>query len=570
MVELNLARVLFKDQDTVASLSFDHGDTKGKIGLGAMLGLLLVFGGCGVWQAAAGELGTVTFPTSGSGKAQEAFLRGVAAMHSFWYEEAATAFREAQALDPDFAMAYWGEAMTYNHPVWQEQDLEAGRAVLERLAPTRKARLAKAPTPREAAYLEAVELLFGEGDKLARDRAYARAMKRLARTYPDDAEASILYALALLGTLRPGADDVRTRIQAAAILEEQFNAYPSHPGAPHYLIHAYDDPVHAPLGLRPARVYADIAPEAPHALHMPTHIFLQLGMWDDVVTSNERAWEASRTWVEEKHLPITHLSFHTLAWLQYGYLQQGRYDRARKLLEQMRTYAGRSDAPLVQGYFHVMEARYALETGQRTPVAMPTGLLDAESLSPYGLQEAASAFLALGLGAAGAGDMETAKQALTRLFDWILRAQAKGYDSAVQALDIMRREVEAQIHLARGEADTAVDLLEGAVTIAERMDPPSGPPMPIKPAHELLGQVLLDLDRPEAAARQFDRALQRTPRRTQALLGAARAAARLGEETRAREFYESLVRIWAKADPGLPEASEASRYLDRHKEASRR
>lgn len=552
------------------SLSFYQADKKGQGSLGALVVLMLVFGGWGVGQAGAGELGKVTFPTSGSGKAQQAFLRGVAAMHSFWYEEAAAAFRQAQALDPDFAMAYWGEAMTYNHPVWHEQDLEAGRAVLKRFAPSREARLAKAPTPREAAYLEAVDILYGEGTKLERDHAYALAMKRMTRTYPDDAEVSILYALALLGTLRPGADDVRTRIEAAAILEEQFDAHPLHPGAAHYLIHAYDDPVHAPLGVRPARVYADIAPEAPHALHMPTHIFLQLGMWDELVASNEHAWEASRTWVERENLPITHLSFHTLSWLQYGYLQQGRYNRARNVLEQMRAYAGRSDAPLVQGYYHVMEARYALETDQRTPVAMPTSRVDMESWSPYGLQEAASAFLAAGLGAADAGDLETAKQALSRLSDWIHQARAKGYDSTVQTLEIMHREVEARLYLAQGEFDTALDLLKEAAAIAEKMDPPSGPPMPIKPAHELFGQVLLDLNRPEAAARQFDRALQRTPRRTQALLGAARSAARLGEGALARDLYGSLIRIWAKADPGLPEASEARRYLDRHEETTRR
>src|SRR5262249_13975807 len=213
-------------------------------------------------------LGRTDFPTSGSPAAQEPFLRGALLLHSFEYSDAAEAFRKAQAAQPGFAMAYWGEAMTYNHPLWSEQDRDAARRALERLAPTPAERLAKAPTPREKMYLEAVEALYGEGDRAARDRAYAEAMRRLHERFPDDLDAEAFYALALLGTTE-GKRDFAVYMKAAALVEDVFAKNREHPGAAHYLIHCYDDPVHAPLGMRAARVYAGFAPAAVHALHMP-------------------------------------------------------------------------------------------------------------------------------------------------------------------------------------------------------------------------------------------------------------------------------------------------------------
>ena len=213
-------------------------------------------------------LGTIDFPTSGSPGAREVFLRGTLLLHSFEYDDAREAFRQAQQLDPDFGMAYWGEAMTNNRPIWVQLDLEDGRATLKRLGETPEARLATMPTEREQGYLRAVEKLFGEGDKLSRDLAYSESMAQLAAEYPDDLNAVSLYALSLLGT-RQAERDFTTYMKAAAIAEEVFAKNPHHPGAAHYLIHSYDDPLHAPLGLRAARVYADIAPAAAHARHMP-------------------------------------------------------------------------------------------------------------------------------------------------------------------------------------------------------------------------------------------------------------------------------------------------------------
>jgi tetratricopeptide (TPR) repeat protein len=277
--------------------------------------------------AQAVQLGAVEFPTSNSSKeAQGHFLRGVAALHSFWYEEARDEFRQASALAPDLMMAYWGEAMTFNHPLWAEQDADAARAVVK------KFRDLPGLAPRERAFLNAVRLLYGDGDKLSRDRLYAAAMEQVYRDNPNDLEAASFYALSLLGTVRPGEAGFARQMKAGAIALDVYRKNPQHPGAAHYIIHAFDDPEHAVLALPAARRYAEIAPAAHHARHMPAHIFLQLGMWDEAAASNESAWKASTDWVGRRKLAMGLRDYHSLHWLTYVYLQQGRFDEAAKLL----------------------------------------------------------------------------------------------------------------------------------------------------------------------------------------------------------------------------------------------
>src|SRR3984893_7615957 len=257
------------------------------------------------------RLGSVNFPTSGSEKAQVHFLRGLAALHSFWFEEALDEFRESTRIESDFAMGYWGEAMAYNHPLWYEQDTEAARKTLAKINDASKI------TARERAYIGAVRALYGPGDKLTRDRAYASAMEKVYRDYPDDLEAECFYALSLLGTVRPGDKGYGRQAQAGAIAMDVYQKNPDHPGAAHYIIHAFDDPEHAILALPAARRYSEIAPEAHHARHMPAHIFLQLGMWREAAASNESAWEASDAWMKRKHLSINVRDYHSLHWLLY-------------------------------------------------------------------------------------------------------------------------------------------------------------------------------------------------------------------------------------------------------------
>src|SRR4030095_14819895 len=276
--------------------------------------------------SAQSQLGKVVFPTSGSPEAQAHFLRGLAALHSFWFEEALDEFRASTKIDPNFVMGYWGEAMAHNHPLWAEQDTEAARKVLANIKDLSKI------TAREKAFVEAVRLLYGPGEKLARDKAYSAAMERVDRAYPEDLEAACFYSLSLLGTVRPGDKGFRRQALAGAIALDIYKKNPDHPGAAHFIIHSFDDPEHAIIALPAARRYAQIAPEAHHARHMPAHIFLQLGMWPEAAASNESAWAVSDAWVKRKQLPLSTRDYHSLHWLAYVYLQQGRFAKAEQLL----------------------------------------------------------------------------------------------------------------------------------------------------------------------------------------------------------------------------------------------
>ncbi|MGB5879364.1 MAG: hypothetical protein WBH85_04975, partial [Thermoanaerobaculia bacterium] len=353
------------------------------------------------------QLGRIDFPNPGSPEAQDEFIRGVLLLHSFEYEDAREAFQEAQRIDPAFALAFWGEAMTHNHPLWAQQDSEAALAAMARLAPTTEERLARVSTDRERGYLEAVEILYGEGDKEARDLAYSQAMARLAERYPEDLEARSFYALSILGTVR--ARDFRTYMRAAAIAEEVFAQNPQHPGAAHYLIHSYDDPVHAPLGLRAARAYAGIAPAASHAQHMISHIYTALGQWDEVIEANQKAVAVSEDRLRRKGQPLAHRSHHALLWLEYGYLQQGRFEEAKQTLATMADDATASPDLGNLWHYAQMRAAYIVADPGRADATPPM------ELAGVALGAVAADALATGLEALSRGDLEAAGKAADRM-----------------------------------------------------------------------------------------------------------------------------------------------------------
>src|SRR5260370_15270738 len=277
--------------------------------------------------SAAGGDGPVDSANSGPPAAQADFLAGLALLNDFEYPAAAEAFRRAEAADPGFAMAYWGEAMTFNHPIWMQQDLKVARGALNKLALTPSARRAKAKTDREKEYLDALEILYGDGSKEERDFRYEDAMAKLHARFPDDVDATAFYGLAILGTAHAGRD-IATYMRAAGVLEEAWVNHRDHPGLVHYLIHSYDDPAHAPLGLRAARIYAKIAPDAGHAQHMTSHIFLALGMWPEVVEANIAAIaDVDRVRKAAGKGPSG--CGHYPSWLGYGYLQLGQMNKAR-------------------------------------------------------------------------------------------------------------------------------------------------------------------------------------------------------------------------------------------------
>jgi tetratricopeptide (TPR) repeat protein len=529
-------------------------------------GLTAAFLAIGIAAAGAQELGTITFPTSGAAAAQPAFLEGVKALHSFQFDEAAEACRRAQQADRDFALAYWCEAMSHNHPLWAQQDVAAAKAVLDRLAPAHEARLAKAKLPKEKALLEAMQLLyFSPGDKLTRDIAYSEAMARMHAQWPDDHEIATFYALSLLGTVRPGDTGFRRQALAASIVQRVFEENPKHPGAAHFIIHSFDDPDHAVLALQAANEYAKIAPAAAHALHMPSHIYVQRGMWEQVKASNVDAYKAATDLIKRMSLPEGREDFHALSWLAYANLMLGQFDAAKANVETARQTAERNKGSrgVTNGYLG-MRARHILETGQWEKIPLP-GAAPASGDSHAHMPGMAMAqadpsnawiFIA-GVSAAKLGDLGTADAARERL---AAARQKAGSAYAAKELGIMEKEVAALASLARGQKDEAVRLAKEAADIELTTSAPSGPPDPMKPALELYGEILLEAGRAADAAAAFQQSLLRTPKRTPSLLGLARASARTGDTTAARQHYTELAAMPGAA-PGSPAVVEAQKFL---------
>src|SRR3954470_4391079 len=468
------------------------------------------------------ELGSINFPTSAKPAAQAPFLTGVKALYNFEFDIAAEAFQAAQKADPAFALAYWGEAMSYNHPLWAQQDLAAARRVLERLAPTAAGRAAKAPVGKERDLVESAEVLFGAGDKLARDIAYADSLKKMHAKYAGDDEIACLYALALLGTGRPGVSNTRNAMQAAAISQEIFQRNPKHPGAAHYIIHSFDDPDHAILALPAARAYSKIAPSAAHALHLPSHIFFPLGLWAGVVGSNVVAYKAAVDLADKKNLPRGREDFHTLGWLQYAYLQQGKFDEAQKCVDQAKAVADKNlDNPRIRDGYAAMKARQIVETAKWEKLPLPTGAVKDGGAPGY--DGSAAYVFAAGVSAANLGDLATANVALEKLK--AMRVQAESGSNAYRAkpFAIMEKEVAAVIASTQKDVAAAEKHLKDATQIELSLDAPSGPPEPIKPSFELYGTLLQSQGKAKEAAAQFEQSLMRMPNRRAALEGMRQA-----------------------------------------------
>jgi tetratricopeptide (TPR) repeat protein len=503
------------------------------------------------------EVGLVEFPNSGAPEAQASFIEGLAQLHNFEYADAALQFRKAQEIDPGFAMAYWGEAMTANHPVWMEQDRDRALAILARLGPTAEARRAKAGSDREKAYLEAVEILYGEGTKHERDIAYADAMRKIHEAYPDDVDAAAFYALAILGTAHEGRD-FSIYMKAAAVAEEAFVDHRRHPGILHYLIHAYDDPIHAPLGLRAARLYGEVAPRAAHAQHMTSHIFLAVGDWDDVVKANETAASVMNRARTSRAQPSYHCGHYNF-WLLYGYLQQGRESEARSLLSLCREDASRTPpGPSVvdpdNSALHSllqMRARYLVDS-EAWDGEVAQWRVD---LPPGHPAERVTFEWTEGMAAVGRADLSEARERLANLasarsaLGAFLVEHPEDLGPAVERrAGILENELTASIRGLEGRRNEAVSILKAAAAEEEAIPSMFGPPFVDKPSSELLGETLLELERADEAAAAFRRALARTPERTLSLRGLADALERGGHKEESMEVRSRLHRIWRRAD----------------------
>jgi len=519
------------------------------------------------------RLGRVAFPTSGSAPAQPAFLRGVLLLHSFEYDDAIASFHEAQRLDPGFALAYWGEAMCFNQTLWFNENLEKARAALARLAPTRAARQGKAPTPREKGYLDAVERLFGDGDKAARNRAYADRMAELTRQFPEDDEAALFYALGLLGTIREGQRDQVTSQKAGSIATAILKKNPEHPGAAHYALHAFDDGEHAAMGLEAARIYARIAPASSHARHMPSHVFLPLGMWDEAVASDESAFAASVARVKRLGLSMAQADFHSLSWLHYEYLQQGRFAKAREVMKTvegaiaagMRPGVGdglktvpselahqHAESEIGRGFSSTslkselgsMRARLVVDAGAWTDMRGQGNFENIDELFALGYSA-----VRLGDSARGAAAAEQLRNAMSQVGD----------TDAKEIAGISSIALQGVLRMATNDRTGGLKALAAAAGVEARRPKPIARPYPIKPVVELYAEALLQSGDAAGAVAQFKASLARTPRRAASLLGLARAAAKAGMKAESVKAAKDFLGAWHLADAGRPELAEARR-----------
>lgn len=480
---------------------------------------------CVVGTASADErLGRISFPNSGNAAAQPHFIRGVLLLHSFEFDDAREAFREAKSADPGFALAYWGEALTHTYPLWRHLNREAALKVLAELGPTPEARQAKASTARERDYLATLDVLYGPGEQADALRNYATALEKLSRTYPEDDEARAFHALAILAT-NVDRRDFAVDMRAAALVEEIFLRNQEHPGALHYMIHAYDNPMHAPLGLRAARRYGRIAEHAAHALHMTSHIFLALGMWADSVAANEASFAASKARVERKHLGPNEHGYHAYLWLAYSHLQQGRVDDARRVVSHTHQLLTEARSTRVGYHYGYARAYLVVESGdwKDRPPAPDRSLLPPPALAAH--------LFAEGFAAVKRGDLAAAEAALSDLERASQAGAHDGHHGPARTLSPAEREgisvtttqLRGLVAIAKGERDAGIVLLQDAAKAEDVMPYEYGPPFPVKPARELLGEALLEAGRTAEAAAQFTLALRRNPGRVAAQRGLAAA-----------------------------------------------
>lgn len=507
------------------------------------------------------RLGTVTFPSTCAVSVQPQINRGVALLHSFWFDEAIRTFNDVAAKDPRCGLSQWGVALAMWGNILAVGPQQPG--IQNALTAIDKGRQMGAGSARERDYLEAVAAFYvgaPEKDARARKVAYEKAMEQVAAKYPDDTEAKVFYAMALSGTQLPDDKTYANLLKAAAMLDPLFTQMPDHPGLAHYIIHAYDVPPLAPRALAAARAYAKIAPDAPHALHMPSHTFTRLGYWDESIETNTAAAAAAR----KNKSPGDEL--HAYDYLVYAYLQTGRDVDAKKVIETANAVA-KSVAPSAMGQGNLpaspggavgmyaltaMPARYALERGQW---AEATLLAEIPAAAP---NVQAMTYFARGLGyARSGGDLAKARAEVGKLDAALQAATAARQTYDAEQIDIQKRAVEAWILFADGKRDEGLALMQAAAAMQDKTEKSAVSPGPIAPARELYAEMLLQAKKLPEALAAFEASAKQEPRRFRGVYGAA-TTARLLNDPRAAKYYAELLEIAAKADtPGRSELTEA-------------
>ena len=507
-------------------------------------------------QTAGERIGQVTFATSCAAAVQKPFERAVALLHSFWYIEAAKAFTAVTQADPDCAIAYWGLAMSQWTQIWA---LPPAAALKRGGDAVEKAKAAGAKTPRERDFIAAAEAFFKDADTLdhkTRARAYGRAMEQLYVTYPQDREVAIFYALALQATADPHDKTYANQRKSAEIAEKVFAAEPSHPGAAHYIIHAYDYPPIARQGLVAAGRYAQFAPSVPHALHMPSHIYVLLGMWPETIQSNVVAAAAEK----DRGNPDDRM--HALDYLVYGYLQQAQDGEAKKIVDEARGImaelsarnynSGRATAAFAMA---AIEARWTMERGRWAEAAV------IEVRTTRFPHTDAMIHFARAIGAARTGNATQARAETQKLATLRETLQQNKDVYWAEQVEIQRRAAAAWTARAEGKTDDALALMRSAAELEATTEKHNISPGPIALARELLGDMLLEMQQPARAVSEYEAALAIAPNRFKALFALGRAAELSGDRDKARVVYGKLLVVAAASDGARPELAQAKAFV---------
>jgi tetratricopeptide (TPR) repeat protein len=495
------------------------------------------------------KLGQVNFATSCSSSAQPGFERAVAMLHSFWFSAADSAFTSLIAEDPGCAMAHWGIAMTHmGNPMTRAAP--SATALAEGLAAVERAKeLSASASHREQMYIDAAMAFYRDHEKRdhpAGMRELEVSFAALHGTHPEDDEATIFLARTMVANAPPGDQSFSKQLAAAALLEPLFEKHPDHPGLAHYLIHAYDAPATAQRASKAAQVYADIAPAAPHALHMPTHIFTRLGYWNESIELNARSAQAE---------PVPDAAVHPMDYMVYAHLQLGQDSAAKVVVDRAVDISDRYYGGLIGYNFAAMPARFALEREDWTAASqlkLPVGAL------PY--VEAVTRF-ARALGSARSGKTDAAATEVAELAR--LKSQLDAARDAYWAtiVESQRLAAQAWLQFAQGSKDEAVKTAAAAAQLEETVEKHPVTPGPLLPARELEGDMLMEVARPADALQAYEKTLAREPRRARALFGAARAAELSGNSTTAKARYQELKDLMSAADAGRRERLAATRYL---------
>jgi tetratricopeptide (TPR) repeat protein len=501
------------------------------------------------------QVGTVHFPVSCAAGVQKPFERGVALLHSFWYEEAKKEFEQIAKDDPKCAMAHWGIAMSVWHQLWNQPDAATIKIGHDEV---KNARSLHPKTDRERDYITAMDEFYRGKRRDYHDRAstYCQAMATTHQDYPDDREAAVFYALSLLASEPDNDTTFANRKQAAAILEKLFVVDPDHPGVAHYLIHSYDKPQLAQLGLPAARRYAQIAPAAPHALHMPSHIFARLGLWQDDINSNLASIAATRK-TAAMHMGGEGHQFHAMDFLVYAYLQSGREADAQRVIDEVKAMPAKKDDMYGMDFdprtdaLVTFTARYALEMHHWTEAASLELIPGAET------GDNSITYWARAIGAARSGNLPDARKDVAEIDTIYTTLLKQKKTSFAESVEQDRQEAAAWVAHAEGNNDEAIKTLR---TVAEKEEAEGDEPLAI-PAREMLADMMLDMNHPEQALTEYETDVKFNPNRFNGLYGAARAAEMAGKSDKSSSYYARLVKICDGSNSDRPELSRAKSLL---------